>query len=854
VPKRLIQTQSPLNRPRLGLFAIFFGLVGIVAVIWALAAPVPSAFEPEDGALSGTATVQNVTGASGGKAVKFGSGATTFPLRITFYYPWFPETWGNLGDPFTSFHPSLGYYSSDDASVITGHIQKMTYAGMDAAIASWWGQGQHSEATRIPALLNNSANSSNGKNLKWAMYYEKESTGDPTVSELTSDLAYIKSNYASNGNYLKINNKPVIFAFEDGLDGCPMVDRWTQANAGQGFYLVLKVFSGYASCTNQPDNWHQYGPATARDSQAGHSFTISPGFWLKGELSPRLARDPARWATDVDAMIASAAPLQLVTTFNEWGEGSAVEPATEWASASGYGTYIDTLHAKLNSGAPTPTPTATPTPTPTPTPTATPTPTPTPIPDTTAPSVPTGVSATLQSPTGNVVNVTWNASTDTGGSGLRDYLVTRNGTVVATITAPTTTFVDTTTNYSTAYAYTVAARDFSNNTSAASAAANVTTPAITDTQAPNVPTTTASVVSTTQVTVSWTAVSDNPVSGGSGVKGYKVYRDGAQIADVLAPSTSTNDGPFSFVSGQSYSYKVLAYDVSGNSSAQSAASTVIPNPVVSAGNYCGNAPTGNTIDTVVVIAEENRSWSAVGMGFNATNMPYVHTVASQCGYFTLDTETNTSDNSATQYVGVWTGYDIGVTHVTNDCSPSTSCSYLGNNLFRAFRNAGVGHREYVEGATSTCSASGNAAKHIPELYMWDTTDRAACNAEVLPMSQFNFANPPTGFTFITPTQCNDGHDCIDSTVNAWLADPSRLPALFNTPQYKAGKVLVELWWDEDHPKPNLFACWSCKQFVNTTDPHYTGEGLLWLNLLNTPSSNLGAVSTGPDIRSILGTP
>jgi hypothetical protein len=33
-----------------------------------------------------------------------------------------------------------------------------------------------------------------------------------------------------------------------------------------------------------------------------------------------------------------------VTTFNEWGEGTAVEPAREWRSKSGFGKYLDALH------------------------------------------------------------------------------------------------------------------------------------------------------------------------------------------------------------------------------------------------------------------------------------------------------------------------------------------------------------------------------------------------------------------------------------------------------------------------------------------------------------------------------
>jgi hypothetical protein len=43
-------------------------------------------------------------------------------------------------------------------------------------------------------------------------------------------------------------------------------------------------------------------------------------------------------------MVASREPWQLVTTFNEWGEGTSVESASEWSSASGYGAYLDVLH------------------------------------------------------------------------------------------------------------------------------------------------------------------------------------------------------------------------------------------------------------------------------------------------------------------------------------------------------------------------------------------------------------------------------------------------------------------------------------------------------------------------------
>ena len=66
----------------------------------------------------------------------------------------------------------------------------------------------------------------------------------------------------------------------------------------------------------------------------------------------RLARDPQRWASDVAAWAKTAVKWQLMTTFNEWGEGTSVEPATEWPSASGYGYYLDVLHAATSGSTP----------------------------------------------------------------------------------------------------------------------------------------------------------------------------------------------------------------------------------------------------------------------------------------------------------------------------------------------------------------------------------------------------------------------------------------------------------------------------------------------------------------------
>jgi chitodextrinase len=193
--------------------------------------------------------------------------------------------------------------------------------------------------------------------------------------------------------------------------------------------------------------------------------------------------------------------------------------------------------------------------------------------DTTAPSVPTGLSATAASC--SQVNLSWSASTDTGGSGLRGYKVFRGGVQVGTTTL--TSFSNTGLGASTSYSFTVAAYDGAGNTSAQSTAASATTPACADFTAPSVPTgLTATAASCSQVNLSWSASTD---TGGSGLAGYKVFRGGVQVGTTTLTSFS-NTG---LGASTSYSFTVAAYDGAGNTSAQStAASATTP--------ACANLP------------------------------------------------------------------------------------------------------------------------------------------------------------------------------------------------------------------------------------------------------------------------
>ncbi|MDR6673916.1 glycosyl hydrolase family 18 protein [Xanthomonas sp. 1678] len=106
----------------------------------------------------------------------------------------------------------------------------------------------------------------------------------------------------------------------------------------------------------------------------------------------------------------------------------------------------------------------------------------------------------------------------------------------------------------------------------------------TDTTAPSVPTGLASATQTSSsVTLSWNAASDN--AGGSGIAGYRVYRNGT----LVGSPTGTAYTDSALAADTSYSYQVAARDNAGNASANSAALSVRTRP---AGNGGGKRVIG----------------------------------------------------------------------------------------------------------------------------------------------------------------------------------------------------------------------------------------------------------------------
>ena len=262
-----------------------------------------------------------------------------------FYYPWYgtPSVdghwlhWDQNGhrppdDLYSSFFPSLGPYSSASSLVVDRQMAQIANAGINEVIVSWWGRGS-TEDQRLRLVA--AAARSHGL----ALAIHLEPYPDRTPSSTVSDLAYLAT-YGVRDVYVY---HPRDFTAADWAAVRPQVPasmRLFAATQKPGFAAAGRFDGLY---TYDFVNWN--GGTFARicsEAHALHLFcapSVGPGYDGRRAGEPPVTR-PRRQGATYDALwraaLAAAPDVVTITSFNEWGEGTQIEPAR---ARTGYRSY-----------------------------------------------------------------------------------------------------------------------------------------------------------------------------------------------------------------------------------------------------------------------------------------------------------------------------------------------------------------------------------------------------------------------------------------------------------------------------------------------------------------------------------
>jgi hypothetical protein len=264
--------------------------------------------------------------------------ASAGAVRVSaFYYPWYGtssedgafEHWSQHGhvppnDIASSYYPAAGLYSSSDQLVIAEQMDEVRAAGIDEIAVSWWGRGSP-EDVRLPAVV--AAAHADGI----AVAVHLEPYPGRTVATTVADVAYLRS-YGVQTFYVY-----------RALD-LPIAD-WaaakTELHAGGSILFAQTALAGAAAAAGF-DGLYTYDIVTyggntfsrlCREAHGQHLLcapSVGPGYDARrGSGDPRVK--PRRNGSTYDSMWHSAlvanADRVTITSFNEWHEGTQIEPA-----------------------------------------------------------------------------------------------------------------------------------------------------------------------------------------------------------------------------------------------------------------------------------------------------------------------------------------------------------------------------------------------------------------------------------------------------------------------------------------------------------------------------------------------
>lgn len=294
------------------------------------------------------------------------------PLVLAFYYAWFDQnTWASGQSADSPAEP----YNSSDRGTIERQVSQAQSAGIDAFVQSWYGpqEAGNQTETNFRTLLE----VAQAKGFKAAVDLEVTSPFLGSVSTVTNVLATLLTTHVQHPAYLRYQGKPVIFFWRQQQFS---VDQWAairnQIDPNRNTYWIAEgtelayqsVFDGHhlysiAWATSPADQLAQWGNkvrAYATENKVSRLWvaTAMPGYddtrltRANSFAVPRRNGDYYRetWR----GALASQPAMIIITSFNEWPEGTHLEPSVTYGNL-----YLDItreLVTTLHGGSPPPAP------------------------------------------------------------------------------------------------------------------------------------------------------------------------------------------------------------------------------------------------------------------------------------------------------------------------------------------------------------------------------------------------------------------------------------------------------------------------------------------------------------------
>lgn len=262
------------------------------------------------------------------------------------------------------FYPLTGPYASGDADIIEYQLLLMKLSGIDGVLIDWPG------ITRLydyPLLVRNTEkiiDKIKDVGLKFAVVYEDQNINiafnnkviSDKITAAKKDMAYVSANYFSKDSYIKEGDAPLLLVF--GPQTFETEAEWTQIFSGlnpkPSFYTLWNESHEAGSHARGEFAWvyknhvhdlqafynKTYNGTKMASAYPGFQAFYTEGGW--GTNPFHITTSLETFLTTLDLALQHAAPSLQLVTWNDYGEGTMLEPTQEFGFS-----FLTSLQQKL---------------------------------------------------------------------------------------------------------------------------------------------------------------------------------------------------------------------------------------------------------------------------------------------------------------------------------------------------------------------------------------------------------------------------------------------------------------------------------------------------------------------------
>ncbi len=287
------------------------------------------------------------------------------PLILAHYMPWYAakpygKEWGwhwtmnkfdpDKGEIASQYHPLIGPYDSGDPAVLEYQVLTMKLSGIDGAIIDWYGYDDvydyainHRNTLKFIEVLKKAG-------MKFAICYEDQTLPNlikfgkvreaDAVAYGQKVLGWMDKNWFSSPNYVKVDGKPLFLVFGPQYYKAP---QWKEilgrvkvssfgvmfdhdfATGGFAWPNPDRPLADMPSFYERASRWPAFvAGAFPRFNDVYGKAGVHPSYGVVDDRAGKTFEETFKQAID------SKAPVIQLITWNDWGEGTVIEPSVEF--------------------------------------------------------------------------------------------------------------------------------------------------------------------------------------------------------------------------------------------------------------------------------------------------------------------------------------------------------------------------------------------------------------------------------------------------------------------------------------------------------------------------------------------